>query len=253
MLEVRELSHSYGAKEVLHDIDLNVKEGQILAVMGSSGGGKTTLLKCMSGLLVPTRGEVLVDGISVRKQPELARMSLGLVFQYAALFDYLNVRENILFGVERRRRLSAREKDDIVAEMLAAVSLDESVATQMPDSLSGGMRKRVGLARALAMQPKVLLYDEPTSGLDPITAFSIDRLIVDTRDRLGVTSIVVSHDVNSVFRVADRVAFLDAGRLAFVGSRDEFETARVSGIDELVEKARAKNFSYIVREIPDQK
>ena len=252
MLEVQELSHSFGPKEVLRDISLEVEQGQILAIMGSSGGGKTTLLKCMSGLITPTKGDVLVDGTSVRKQPDKARDSLGLVFQYAALFDYLNVRENILFGVERRRKLGAKEKDDLVDEMLVAVSLDSSVAKQMPDSLSGGMRKRVGLARALAMQPKVLLYDEPTSGLDPITAYSIDRLIVDTRDRTGVTSIVVSHDVNSVFRVADRVAFLDGGRLAFVGTREEFEGARVGGIEELVEKARAKNFSYIVREIADQ-
>lgn len=249
MLTVQDLSHSFGNKEVLLEINLEVEQGQILAIMGSSGGGKTTLLKCMSGLLVPSQGDVIVDGISVRHDPDKARRNLGLVFQYAALFDYLSVRDNILFGVERRRRMSAKQKDELVAEMLEAVSLEASAAAQLPSELSGGMRKRVGLARALAMEPKVILYDEPTSGLDPITAYSIDRLIVDTRERLGVTSIVVSHDVNSVYRVADRIAFLEAGRMVFVGTREEFEEARVGGIDELVQKARANNFSYIVREI----
>ncbi len=247
MLSVQNLTHRYGEREVLHEISLDVNEGEIVAIMGSSGGGKTTLLKCISGLLRPSAGDVIVDGVSVVAQPELARANLGLVFQYAALFDYLSVRDNILFGVERRRHLNKKQRDHLVAEMLVAVSLDEESAQLRPNELSGGMRKRVGLARALAMEPKVLLYDEPTSGLDPITAYSIDRLIVDTRDRTGATSVVVSHDVNSVYRVADRIAFLDSGRLAFFGTRDEFESAKVDEIAELVEKARAKNFSYIVR------
>lgn len=249
MLSIQNVSHQFDSREVLHDISLEVESGQIVAIMGSSGGGKTTLLKCISGLLKPTQGEIEVDGISVIREPDKARANLGLVFQYAALFDYLSVQDNILFGVERRRHLSRKERDSIVEEMLAAVSLDAGTASQLPSELSGGMRKRVGLARALAMEPKVLLYDEPTSGLDPITAYSIDRLIVDTRDRTGVTSIVVSHDVNSVYRVADRIAFLDSGRLAFVGTREDFESARVNEIEELVEKARAKTFSYIVRSI----
>ena len=249
MLEVAHVSHRFGNREVLRDIDFTVASGEILAVMGSSGGGKTTLLKCMSGLLTPSEGDIRVEGVSVRTSPEIAREQLGLVFQYAALFDYLNVEDNILFGVTRRRRLSRAEKSSLVEELLEQVALDPSVRKQMPNELSGGMRKRVGLARALALQPKALLYDEPTSGLDPVTAYSIDRLIVETRDRTGATSVVVSHDVNSVFRVADRIAFLDRGELAFLGTRQEFEKARAEGISELVEKAGANTFSYVVRQI----
>lgn len=208
--------------------------------MGSSGGGKTTLLRCIAGLLSPTKGEITVEGIDVAKDPEAVRRQLGLVFQKAALFDYLDVRENILFGVRRQRRLTRKEADDLVARKLDLVSLEGS-GDLMPAELSGGMAKRVALARALAMEPKVLLYDEPTSGLDPVTAYSIDQLIVQTRERLGMTSIVVSHDVNSVFRTAERIAFLSKGRLVFLGSIDEFRRTRDPAIVDLVEKAEANH------------
>ncbi len=243
MVSVQSISHQFDKRLVLEDISFDVPEGQILAIMGSSGGGKTTLLKCISGLLKPSKGDVEIDGVSVVKSPEKAREHLGLVFQYAALFDYLNVRDNILFGLERRKRLSKKDRDETVGRLLEAVALDPETATQLPNELSGGMRKRVGLARALATEPSVLLYDEPTSGLDPVTAYSIDRLIVDTRDRTGVTSIVVSHDVNSVFRVADRIAFLAAGKLVFFGTRAEFESTNVEEIMDLVHKAKAQEIS----------
>lgn len=240
MLDVRNLSHRFGKKEVLKQISLRLDAGQILAIMGSSGGGKTTLLKCIAGLLTPTEGDVLIQDVSVVREPEKARRSLGLVFQYAALFDFLNVEQNILFGVERHTKLNAREKKALLAELLEAVSLAPEDATKMPSELSGGMRKRVGLARALALKPALLIYDEPTSGLDPVTAYSVDQLIVGTRDRLGVTSLVVSHDVSSVFRVADQIAFLHQGELLFVGSPGEFRDSRAPEIVDLVEKARAE-------------
>ncbi len=239
MLTVRGLHHWFGDNHVLDAIDLDVGEGEILAVMGSSGGGKTTLLKCISGLLKPTEGEITVDGIDVKKDPEEARSRMGLVFQYAALFDYLDVKQNILFGVQRRRKLSRKDADALVQERLADVGLS-GTERMMPSELSGGMRKRVGLARALALEPKLLLYDEPTSGLDPVTAYSIDELIVETCRKRKVTSIVVSHDVTSVFRVADRIAFLSEGSVLFQGTPDEFKRAQEGPIGELVEKSRAE-------------
>lgn len=235
MLEVKGLGHDFGDKTVLDGIDITVGKGEILAVMGSSGGGKTTLLKCVSGLLVPTRGSVTVDGIDAVRNPEEARRHMGLVFQYAALFDFLDVEENVVFGLRRTKRVSKKESAEVTKGMLAEVGLS-GVERQMPSELSGGMRKRVGLARALALEPSVLLFDEPTSGLDPVTAYSIDRLIVETRDRRGATCVVVSHDVTSVFRVADRIAFLHAGKLEFLGTPEQFQTQK-GPIKELVDKA----------------
>ncbi len=239
MISVAGVSHSFDARPVLSDISFEVAAGEIAVIMGSSGGGKTTLLKCLSGLLRPDTGAITVAGVDVVHQPEEARTKMGLVFQYAALFDSLNVRDNILFGVRRQRKLKPKEEVEILEKHLTQVGLT-GVEHLLPNELSGGMRKRVGLARALCMEPEVLLYDEPTSGLDPITAYSIDQLIVETRDTLGLTSVVVSHDVSSVFRVADRILFLDKGILAFNGTPDEFREVREGPIKELVEKARAE-------------
>ncbi len=236
MLSVQSVSHAYESKPVLRDISFDVDAGQIVAIMGTSGGGKTTLLRCIGALLKPTEGKILVDGIDVVSEPEKARAKIGMVFQSAALFDYLNVEENILFGAKRQRRYTGpqlREKLDMLLEQL---SLGD-IKNQMPSELSGGMQKRVGLARALAMEPQLILYDEPTSGLDPVIAYSIDHLIRETRDRLGVTSLVVSHDVTNVFRIADRVAFLEKGEITFYGSIDEFKKAPTDGISELLEKS----------------
>ncbi len=242
MLTVRDLDHFFGTHQVLSGINLEVADGEILAVMGSSGGGKTTLLKCISGLIRPTKGQITVDGVDVIAQPEEARRRMGLVFQYAALFDYLDVANNILFGVRRIKKLSAQEEKEFVEQRLRDVGL-ASKEHLLPSQLSGGMRKRVGLARALAMEPKMILFDEPTSGLDPVTAYSIDQLIVDTRSRLKMTCVVVSHDVTSVFRVADRIAFLEQGKLVFLGSPEEFRKESKGAIGELVEKARAESLN----------
>lgn len=242
MVEVQDLSHRFDVKWVLRDISLTVAAGEIAVIMGSSGGGKTTLLKCISGLLTPTEGEIFVDGVDAVKNPETARTKLGLVFQYAALFDSLNVVDNILFGLRRIGGLGKGQEVEVVERLLRQVGL-EGVEKQMPSELSGGMRKRVGLARALAMEPQVLLYDEPTSGLDPVTAYSIDQLIVDTRDRLGLTSIVVSHDVSSIFRVADRIIFLDQGEILFNGLPADFKQMSDGPIGELIGKARSERLS----------
>jgi len=238
MVVVEDLVHSFGDKTVLKGLNLQVEEGEILAVMGSSGGGKTTLLKCISGLLTPTAGSVTVDGIHVAKHPFEARRVMGMVFQSAALFDYLNVEDNILFGVKRHLKLKAQEYRALVEESLGRVGLSGSERLE-PSELSGGMKKRVGIARALALKPKVMLYDEPTTGLDPITAYTVDALIAEVRAELGVTSIVVSHDVSSVYRVADRIAFLDQGKLIFIGKPAQFDRSPEAAIRELLEKARA--------------
>lgn len=242
MISVRGLSHAYGDKVVLRDIDLEVGDSEIVAIMGTSGGGKTTLLRCITGLIKPTSGDVIVAGVNVQQQPEEARKRMGLVFQSSALFDYLTVRDNVLFGPRRWHKLSKDEEDELVETTLREVGLD-NVSHLMPAELSGGMRKRVGVARALALKPKVMLYDEPTTGLDPITTYAIDALMVGFRDRLKVTTLIVSHDVSSVFRVADRIAFLSAGRLAFVGSVEEFQVSQDEDIQELVTKADAKDFA----------
>jgi phospholipid/cholesterol/gamma-HCH transport system ATP-binding protein len=181
---------------------------------------------------------VTVDGIHVADKPDEARRKMGMVFQSAALFDYLNVQDNVLFGVKRHTKLKAKEQHALVTESLKLVGLTGSENLE-PSELSGGMRKRVGIARALALRPKVMLYDEPTTGLDPITAYTVDALIADVRNQFGMTSIVVSHDVSSVYRVADRIAFLDQGKLIFVGKPDEFDRAKEGAIRELLDKARA--------------
>lgn len=238
MISIRGLSHRFDQKPVLREVDLEVAPGEIVAIMGSSGGGKTTLLRCVSGLIHPREGEIEVDGIDVRKDPEQARRRMGMVFQSGAPFDYLSVADNILFGVRRHLRLSRADERDLLARQLEMVGLQEA-AHLMPSELSGGMRKRLGIARAIALSPKVMLYDEPTTGLDPITTYTIDALIARLRRDLGITSLVVSHDVTSVFRVADRIAFLDDGRTTFVGTPAEFKASADPAIREMVEKAQA--------------
>lgn len=244
MIAVQGLTKRFGSHTVLTDINLELAKGEIVAIMGSSGGGKTTLLKCIAGLIPYEEGTIEVAGMKVPEQAEAARKKMGLVFQSAALFDYMTVGENILFGVRRTRKISRKDEADVVRDALDSVGLKD-IENQMPSELSGGMRKRVGIARALALEPEVILYDEPTTGLDPITAYTIDSEIVELRDRLGVTSLVVSHDVSSVFRVADRVAFLEAGHLTYVGDTAGFENSDRPAIRELVGKSRANSFEEV--------
>jgi phospholipid/cholesterol/gamma-HCH transport system ATP-binding protein len=215
-------------KTVLRWLDLEVELGETFAVMGMSGVGKSTLLKCISGLLRPTGGEVIVDGVDIARLSETRvreiRRKIGMVFQYAALFDSMNVFENVAFGLRRHRRMSERELRAAVVERLALVGLS-GTEKLMPAQLSGGMQKRVGLARALALDPPILLYDEPTTGLDPITAATISELIVRMRDQLGVTSVVVSHDIELIKRVANRIGMLHRGKIITAGTREEIETS----------------------------
>jgi phospholipid/cholesterol/gamma-HCH transport system ATP-binding protein len=241
VISVEGVSKAFGPRQVLKDISLDVDAGEVLAVMGSSGGGKTTLLKCISGLIPFDSGKVTVDDISVQEEPEKARKRMGMVFQSAALFDYLNVRDNILFGARRQELVKPEDEETFLGELLDLVELEDA-ADLMPSELSGGMRKRVGLARALACKPSVLLYDEPTTGLDPITTYTIDALIAKTTAEGKVASLLVSHDVVSVYRVATKVAFLEAGELTFYGLPEDFAKSDREAIQELVQKAEAKTF-----------
>jgi len=223
-----QLSYRVSGHSILRRVDLTVEKGETMAVMGMSGAGKSTLLKCIAGLQRPTGGRMLIDGVDIARMPEEdldgIRRRIGMVFQYAALFDSLNVYENVSFGLRRHSNLSDEAIAEVVRAKLAMVGLPRTEAL-MPSQLSGGMQKRVGLARALAMDPDIVLYDEPTAGLDPITSATIADLIIKTRDQVGVTSIVVTHDVPTIKRVASRIAMLHRGRIIAVGTAEEMENS----------------------------
>lgn len=242
LVQVNGVSVQFGDQVILSGIDLSVEPGEVMAVMGSSGGGKTTLLRAISGLVVPSAGTVVVAGINVQKDPDGARKQMGMVFQSAALFDYLSVRENIAFGLKRWTKDTPEVLNQKIDAVLELMNLSND-GDKLPGELSGGMKKRVGIARALVLNPKVMLYDEPTTGLDPITTYTIDSLIADLRQRTGITSLVVSHDVNSVMRTADRVAFLSKGQIHFLGSPAEFIQSTHPDIRELVRKSQAQSFA----------
>lgn len=224
VVEVRDLWKSFGGRTALSGIDLHIREDEIQVIMGPSGCGKSVLLKHLVGLLRPDRGEVLVFDQPVHLLSEGAldavRVQIGVVFQSAALFDSMTVGENVAFPMRRHRRMSDDSVAARVHELLALVGMD-GTQKMAPSALSGGMRKRVGIARALALDPRLILYDEPTSGLDPITAHTVDSLILRLRKDLGVTSVVVTHSLDSAFHVADSLAVMDGGRLIASGSPQE--------------------------------
>jgi phospholipid/cholesterol/gamma-HCH transport system ATP-binding protein len=223
-VEVEDLHKALGGQPVLRGISLVVAPGEAVAVLGPSGCGKTVFLRHLVGLLVPDRGEVRLDGEAVhRLSPHRlreVRAQVGVVFQGAALLDSLTVAENVAFPLRRHRRLPESRVQEIVAEKLNLVGM-EGTEHKMPAELSGGMRKRVGIARALALDPKVVLYDEPTAGLDPVTARAVDRVMMEVRAKTRATTILVTHDLLTAFAVADRVAVMEAGRFVVVGSRKE--------------------------------
>jgi len=226
MIEFRGVWKTFGGEPVLRGVDLTVREGETLALLGPSGTGKSVLLKHAIRLLVPDQGDVLVDGISIPSastaELKSVRRRVGYVFQNAALFDSLTVLANLALALdsEDSPRPLAAARDEAGA-LLARVNLDLAVLDQYPAELSGGMRKRVGIARAIASQPRYVLYDEPTTGLDPVNADTIDALIVELASELGVTSIVVTHDLESAFQVGDRVALLTEGKLWACGTPAE--------------------------------
>lgn len=225
IIKVRHLKIAFGQKVVLSDVDFDVFQGETLAVIGPSGSGKSTIMKVLTGLLPPTAGSVIIDGQETssftEEQWDELRKEMGVVFQYSALFDFLDVGENVAFGLRRYFKLTEEEIAAKVSQLLEMVGMP-GTERMMPSELSGGMKKRVGLARALAMQPKLLFYDEPTSGLDPVMTMTISRLIRKTQ-QLGITSILITHDMESAFYAADRIAMLYQGAIVESGTVDEIK------------------------------
>ena len=225
VISLQGLELAFGEKKVLQGVDLEVKKGETMAVIGPSGTGKSTILKVLIGLLEPTGGKVLIEGRDVSRQTEEEwneiRKHIGMVFQYSALFDFLDVRGNVAFGLRQHFRLPEEEVRQRVDELLQEVGMEDA-GNLYPVALSGGMKKRVSLARALAFGPRIVLYDEPTAGLDPIRMRNISRLIRKTQQKHKVTSILVTHDMESVYVTADRVALINNGKIVAVGTPEDF-------------------------------
>ncbi|MCD2435217.1 ABC transporter ATP-binding protein [Acidaminococcus sp. NSJ-142] len=224
IIEFQQVDMAFGPKVVLDKVSFSVKKGETLAVIGPSGTGKSTVLKLLIGLLKPQGGHVVIQGKNVEnydeKQWNALRQHMGMVFQYSALFDFLDVSENVAFGLRQHTKLKEDAIQQRVSALLAAVGLSGNEHVY-PAALSGGMQKRVGLARALALQPDIILYDEPTAGLDPIMATNISQLILEAKKRLGITSLLVTHDMASAFLCADRVLMLSEGHIVFSGTVSE--------------------------------
>lgn len=229
LIELRHLKKSFGEQQVLRDVNLKIRRGETMVIIGGSGGGKSVILKHMIGLLQPDGGEVVVDGTSISSADHIdtktIRSRMGMLFQGAALFDSMNVGENIAFPLrERNPGISQSEIDQTVVQMLRLINLNPDFARKMPSELSGGMKKRLGLARAIALKPDIILYDEPTTGLDPITSDVINDLIIDMQQKLGVTSVVVTHDMVSAYKVADRIAMLYEGHIIYTGTPEQIRS-----------------------------
>jgi phospholipid/cholesterol/gamma-HCH transport system ATP-binding protein len=238
MISLRDIHKAFGEKKVLQGFSLEVPEGETMVIIGYSGSGKSVAIKHIVGLLEPDRGTVYVDGLEVPKLPRRElyelRSKIGYVFQFAALFDSLSIGENVAMGLRKQGLLDPAGIRTRVAEALDLVDLP-NVEDHFPAELSGGMRKRVGLARAIALRPKYLLYDEPTTGLDPVTSAVIDELMIRMREKLGVTSIVITHDMRSAYRVGTRIAMLYEGKVRQCGSVDEIRLSDDPIVRQFVE------------------
>ncbi len=249
MIEIRELYKSFGKQQVLKGVNLTILEGEIMAVIGRSGGGKSVLLKHIVGLLKPDKGNIFIKGedITTLKGSRLdeIRKDIGVVFQGGALFDSLTVYENVAFPLVEKTKLSKREINERVMRALSDVEL-EGMEYKYPAELSGGMRKRVALARALISNPKFVLFDEPTTGLDPILVRSIHRLIRDTQKMYGFTGLIISHEIPEIFEISDRVAMLYDGRIIEVGTPEDIQKSEniivknfIMGMEDINEKGKS--------------
>jgi phospholipid/cholesterol/gamma-HCH transport system ATP-binding protein len=242
-IEIHELKKTFDGKEfVVNGMNLNIPRGSLTVIIGFSGTGKSVLIKHILGLYKPTSGQLKILGTDILKmsQDELTkfRCRFGVLFQGSALFDDMNVLENVCFPlIEHRRHLSASEVDRIAREKLKMVGLDPKHFAKLPNQISGGMQKRTGLARALALDPEIMFYDEPTTGLDPILTEMVDNLILNThKQRKGMTSVVVSHDLAAAFRIADHIAMLDSGRCVLFGTPDEFMKTDIELVKRFINK-----------------
>jgi phospholipid/cholesterol/gamma-HCH transport system ATP-binding protein len=238
LIKLVDIHKSFGDLKILDGFSLDVAEGETMVIIGYSGTGKSVAIKHIVGLLEPDSGTVWVDGLEVPElsRPELyaLRSKIGYVFQFAALFDSLSIGDNVAMGLRKEGKLSSKEIDARVREALELVDLPD-VESKFPAELSGGMRKRVGIARAIARRPKYILYDEPTTGLDPVTSAVIDELMIRLREKLGVTSIVITHDMRSAYRVGSRIAMLYEGKVRQVGTVDEIRHTKDPIVCQFIE------------------
>ncbi|MDO9229486.1 MAG: ABC transporter ATP-binding protein [Syntrophales bacterium] len=229
MIKLVDLHKSFGRQKVLDGLDLEIEKGKTTVIIGRSGGGKSVLLKHMIGLLRPEQGQILIDGTDITKLKDRAlneiRKKFGMLFQEAALFDSMTVAENVAFPLREHTTMKEKEIRETVADRLRSVGLT-GVEEKMPSELSGGMRKRVGLARAIALRPQIVLFDEPTTGLDPVMTEAINRLIIDTQKNLNITCVVISHDVRSIFEIGHRIAMLYEGKIIENGTPEELKASR---------------------------
>jgi len=237
-IAVRGLKKSFGPKVVLDGIDLDVGVGESVVVIGGSGTGKSVMVKCIIGLLEPDGGSIKIDGEEVTGVPTAEREKMmqkfGMLFQGAALFDSLSVWENVAFGLIQGRNLDRRAAKEIAIAKLGAVGLTPDVGELRPSELSGGMQKRVGLARAIATEPEIIIFDEPTTGLDPIMADVINNLIVQCVRDLGATAVSITHDMASVRKIADRIAMIYKGRIIWSGTKDEIDRSGNPYVDQFI-------------------
>lgn len=237
-IELRNVSKRFGPKVVLNNLSLTVESGTSLIVIGGSGTGKSVMLKCVLGILRPDKGEILVDGQNVLKMSASEReenlRKFGMLFQGAALFDSLSVWENVAFGLIQGRKMKRKKAKDIAIEKLAKVGLGEEVGSLYPAELSGGMQKRVGLARAIATEPEIIFFDEPTTGLDPIMADVINDLIIDSVKDLGATALSITHDMASARKVADELAMIYKGEIIWKGPRDQIDHSGNEYVDQFI-------------------
>ena len=237
MIKIKNISKYFGSKAALKNINLEIANGETLAIIGGSGSGKSTLLRLMIGLIKPTEGEIWIndDEISHMNDEEInrVRLKMGMVFQYSALFDSMTVGDNVAFGLVEHTTFTKEKIAAVVHEKLNQVGL-ENVELLMPNELSGGMKKRVSLARALAFGPEIIFYDEPSSGLDPVTTNKIDELIISTQRNLKVTSVVVTHDMISACHIADRIAMVYNGELIAVDTVENFKKIKDVRVQEFL-------------------
>jgi phospholipid/cholesterol/gamma-HCH transport system ATP-binding protein len=249
-LSVEHLHKSYGSFHALRDVNMTIQRREIVVIIGGSGAGKSTLLKVLIGLEKPTEGRIVIDGEDVvplgEREMNRVRRKFGMVFQYSALLDSMNVLDNVAFPLREHTKLKPKEVRDRVLEKLKILNL-EGTENRFPSQLSGGMRKRVGLARALMLEPEILMYDEPTSGLDPLSSRLVDELIVQTRERFGVTSIVISHDMAGALRISDQVYLLSKGHIVARGTPEEL-ASHSEGLVEQFLTASGIDVSRLLRE-----
>lgn len=249
--EISGLRRSFGKQTTLDGVDLNIRRGECLVILGRSGEGKSVLLKHLTGLLTPDEGSIIVDGEEIVGVPERKlnkiRQKIGILFQDGALFDSFTVAENVAFPLMERGERRRKVLEERAREVLELVELGEHME-KMPVNISGGMRKRVALARAIITNPSCILYDEPTSGLDPVVSDSIDHLIVNMKNRYRATSVVVTHDMKSMFHIADRVAYLREGRIYFLGTPDELRRCDDPFVNNFIEGRSEATLKAMERE-----